>query len=81
MLTPLERLWHYVGVQTGGNVMANEIRVQVKSVYGEEKVYPVCEDAKTFAQLAGTKTLTRETLMLIRRLGYEIEVVSPAYDF
>lgn len=61
--------------------MANEIRVQVKSVYGEEKVYPVCEDAKTFAQLAGTKTLTRETLMLIRRLGYEIEVVSPAYDF
>lgn len=49
-----------------------EIRVEIKSVYGEEKIYPVCEQAKLFAQLANTKTLTPAALRLIGRLGYDI---------
>ena len=52
------------------------IQVQVKSVYGEEKVYPVCDAAKTFAKIAGTKTLTREVLAHISNLGYGIDAVA-----
>ena len=51
-----------------------EIIVKVKSVYGEEKVYPVCDKAKMFAKIAGTTTLTHATLCLIERLGVLIKV-------
>jgi hypothetical protein len=43
-------------------------------VYGNKTVYPVCDKAKIFAQLAGHSTLTSMTLDCIRRLGYLIEV-------
>jgi hypothetical protein len=43
-------------------------------VYGNRTVYPVCDKAKIFAQLAGHSTLTSMTLDCIRRLGYLIEV-------
>lgn len=47
-----------------------EIVVHIKDVYGSTLVYPVCEKAKLFAKLAGTKTLTREALGHIAALGY-----------
>ena len=52
------------------------IQVTFKNVYGNEIVYPVSESAKLFARIAGTKTLTSETLTLIKLLGYTIEVVT-----
>ncbi len=54
------------------------IIVQRREVYGRETIYPVCPKAKLFAELAGTKTLTRQTLRLIRQLGYDIDM--PAAD-
>ena len=56
--------------------MSRKITVKIKSVYGEEKVYPVCPDAKTFANLAGTRTLTLGTIEQIKRLGYKVELVT-----
>ena len=53
------------------------IKVQIKSVYGTETVYPACPDAVTFAGIAGTRTLTADTLRRIAALGYTIEVVAP----
>jgi len=50
------------------------ITVRVRNVYGNKTVYPVCDKAKIFAQLAGHSTLTSMTLDCIRRLGYLIEV-------
>jgi hypothetical protein len=50
------------------------ITVRVRNVYGNKTVYPVCDKAQIFAQLAGHSTLTRATLDGIRRLGYLIEV-------
>ena len=50
------------------------ITVRVRNVYGNRTVYPVCDKAKIFAQLAGHSTLTSATLDGIRRLGYLIEV-------
>ena len=51
-----------------------KIVVRVRNVYGIKTVYPVCDKAKIFAQIAGHSTLTSATLDGIRRLGYLIEV-------
>lgn len=52
------------------------ITAELKSVYGQLKVYPVCAAAMTFAEIAGTKTLCQSTLRQIKRLGYEIQGVA-----
>lgn len=57
--------------------MPQSIKVTIKSVYGNDVVYPACMDAKRFADIAGSKTLTDRTLRLVRDLGYGIEVVHP----
>ena len=54
--------------------MENEIRVVVKNVYGTDKVYPYCMKARNFADIAGTKTMTRDTLRLVQLLGYQVRV-------
>ena len=54
-----------------------QILVEIKNVYGAEKIYPLCANGETFAKLAGTKTLTRDALQLIKSLGYSIEVKQP----
>ena len=51
--------------------MNAEITVKAREVYDCFKVYPVCEQAKLFADIAGTKTLTPATCQLIERLGYK----------
>lgn len=53
------------------------ITVEIKSVYGNEMIYPACETAKQFAALIGTKTLTREAIAKIKALGYSIQVQAP----
>ena len=53
------------------------ITVRIKDVYGNQMIYPVCDAAKVFARLAGTKTLTQDTLRCIRQLGYEVEIETP----
>jgi len=50
------------------------IEVRVKDVYGNQMIYPVCDAAKVFAAIAGTKTLTQQTLLLIKKLGYDINI-------
>lgn len=53
------------------------ITVLAKSVYGVQHFYPVCEQAKLFARIAGTATLTRTVIDRIRELGFAIEVTHP----
>ena len=50
------------------------IQVRIKNVYGTDKVYPVCEKAMLFAGIAGTATLTDDTIRAIKTLGYIIQV-------
>ena len=50
--------------------------VEVRSVYGNETVYPADEAATLFCQIAGTRTLTRDMIVSIRALGYEV-VLAP----
>jgi hypothetical protein len=49
-----------------------EITVQMRDVYGTEKVYPICDSAMQFASIAGTTTLTMRVLKRIEALGYTI---------
>ena len=58
--------------------MTDTIKVQIKSVYGIETVYPVCSHAEFLAAMAGTKTLAIEKLRLIQANGYTVEVVPVA---
>lgn len=50
--------------------------VQIASVYGNPVVRPFGIVAQTFADIAGTKTLTAETLRGIKKLGYRIAIES-----
>ena len=52
------------------------IQIEVRNVYGENKVYPICTTAKTFARIAGTTTLTVDTMNCIISLGYAVDNVT-----
>jgi len=54
--------------------MNNTITVKITSVFGNRTVYPICDNARLFALLAGTKTLTETTINYIKKLGYTINV-------
>lgn len=48
--------------------------VKARSIYGETKFYPVNDAAKAFAEIARTKTLTVETLRIIKRMGVTLSI-------
>lgn len=48
------------------------VTVTVRRVYGNSVIYPSCPTARHFAAIAGTKTLTLDTLHRIKALGYSI---------
>jgi hypothetical protein len=52
----------------------NALVVEIRHVYGNERIYPVCGQAKGFAELIGVKSFTREQLSKIKGLGYIFEV-------
>lgn len=53
------------------------ITVEIKNVYGNNTVYPVCHAAKIFAEIAGTKTLTFQAIQSIKALGFKVIVQQP----
>jgi hypothetical protein len=48
------------------------IEVEMRDVYGVTKFYPMCERARAFARIAGTVTLTKETIRHIKLLDYAV---------
>jgi len=50
--------------------------ITLQSSYGNVKAYPRNEQALVFANIAGTRTLTIETLKQITLLGYSIECIN-----
>ncbi len=49
-----------------------ELIVKVKSVYGNDMIYPVNDTAQKFANLIGKKTFSKVDLAIISNLGYKI---------
>jgi len=54
-----------------------KLTVKIGNNYGKKVVYPVCEQSRIFAMIAGTTTLTLDTLRLINKLGYTLEIERP----
>ena len=52
------------------------IQVNIKQVYGVERIYPVNDQAIILTQLTKKKTLDRADINLIKKLGYDVEVVA-----
>jgi hypothetical protein len=50
----------------------NAIKVEMRDVYGVTKFYPMCERSHIFAKIAGTVTLTKETIKQIKLLDYAV---------
>jgi hypothetical protein len=50
----------------------NVIEIEMRDVYGVTKFYPVCERSQIFAKIAGTVTLTKETIKHIKSLDYAV---------
>ena len=50
-----------------------DITIQIKNNHGQDGAYPVCSNAKLFAEVAGTKTLPTEVLKRIMWLGFVIK--------
>ena len=53
-----------------------EIKVIVKSIYGNELIYPMCKTSNVFADIAKTKTLSKEILKSLTDIGYQVELVN-----
>ena len=56
--------------------MTTTIKLQIKSVYGNELVYPACDTSKMLTRLTGKKTFDNSNLDTIKELGYIIEWVN-----
>jgi len=57
--------------------MNKTIKVEIKHVYGVERFYPVCENAKRFALLTNSKTFNRDILSIIKNIGIDVELITP----
>ena len=51
------------------------ITYYVKTIYGEDRRYPVSEDAKMLCALMGTKTLTTSALVILTQHGYRAKLI------
>lgn len=54
--------------------MTHQIHVRLKTNYGQQSIYPNCDNAKVFAKLLEQQTLTPLNIKHIKSLGYEVVV-------
>ena len=47
-----------------------QLTVKIRNNYGAEVIYPTCEVGEAFCRIAGTKTLTDQTRLIMKQLGY-----------
>lgn len=60
--------------------MKPNIKVRVKTNYGQQMIYPQCTGAKVFAKMLDQKTLTPLNIKHIKELGYEVIIEAPTYE-
>mgnify|MGYP003653923563 CR=1 FL=1 len=54
--------------------MENILMVRIESVYGNKLIYPVNSTALSLAKLIGKKTISKEQIVDIQKLGFKVEV-------
>ena len=50
--------------------MDNNLEIMVKNVYGNDLIYPQCEQARKLANFKGTKTFNELDLQRLNALGF-----------
>lgn len=53
-----------------------ELSIDIKTIYGKETVYPMCENGKLLAEFKGQKTFTEADIKLLKKLGYSFRIYS-----
>ena len=53
-----------------------KVEIKIKNVYGVERIYPVNQKAIWLTSLTRKKTLDRDEIEVIKKLGYEVQVVA-----
>ena len=56
-----------------------ELTIEAKDVYGRTLYYPACKRSELFAQLTNKTTLTPETLEIVKKMGYTINMKQPTW--
>ena len=57
--------------------MDTHATVTIKTIYGQDLVYPANDVAMALAALLGSKTFTREQIAKAKELGYTFEIKAP----
>ena len=57
-----------------------QITVEIKNVYGVERIYAVCNNAKLITKLKNSKTLSKEDISILKELGYTIQTKQQTND-
>jgi hypothetical protein len=52
----------------------NRAEVLAKKLYGKWVFYPACDNARVFARIAKTSTLTREVIEQMMCLGFDVKI-------
>lgn len=55
--------------------MTQELTVKAAAQYGRIVIKPICEKSVILAKIAGTQTLTENTINLAKQLGYTFKVI------
>lgn len=58
-----------------------KIEVMLRKVYGNERFYPVNEDAQVVTELMKVQTLTKEQLRFCKDKGWHVVVRTEEYNF
>jgi hypothetical protein len=54
-----------------------QLTIEIKNVYGVERIYAVCNNAKLITKLKQSKTLSKDDISILRELGYTIQTKQP----
>ena len=54
-----------------------QLIVEIKNIYGVERIYDVCNNSKLITKLKQSKTLSKEDISILREMGYKIETKQP----
>ena len=54
--------------------MNGEFIVNIRNVFGNERIFPICESALLIAKLIGRKTFSRNDIEIIKKLGFSVSV-------
>jgi len=61
--------------------MKRELLVKLKTVFGRDLIYPICNDSKLICELLNVKTLNDYQIRKLTALDYRLAFNQEDYDF